>query len=481
MALNTLLSILPWVILILVSLAAIAIIVFLVFTEKVLKKKVVIKQQKEENSPQRRIRLLISTKESPQNKLRKLNALAKEIFRNYGFDSKLSYYEMADRFKEKGKKSSAKFCSEMFTIFYSGEELDSKKIIDLAGLLLGIEQEFREEKNLRNIEKNIKTSIKESPKVDLFQKLKKTENKIINKFAREERIEPLQEEISVGKSVNQRPRPLPKTPQINYTTKRDKLKNLPLIRLFRFGTKRQEIQSEIKKSPEKEIQKIPKTEVQTSKTDISTEETKKQKSKYEIIENLKNEILKRQKQIERLKTEQQIKKLENPKIEIEINKNKSWPPVTFIPKHLNEIKKMSPEIEESFQEINKEIGLLEDEIKSKQHKLKNLEQRPIQKMAEYPVKKPSFAIKKFLDKITRQDKNIDKEMSMKKKQIDLINVKKEPEYPNYSAPKVIAPRKKTIKAEPKNKTLKKEEYIHNVDNMDRIKNRIYMRRARLQN
>lgn len=479
MALNTLLSIIPWVILILISLAAIAIIVFLVFAEKVLKKKVVIKQQKEENSPQRRIKLLISTKEPTQNKLRKLNALAKEIFRNYRFDSKLSYYEMADRFTEKGKKDPARFCREMFTIFYSGEELDSKKIIDLANLLLKIEEKFREEKSLRNLERNMQTSMKEHPQINLLQKLKKTENKIIDKFARERKIEPLQEEIPAKEPVAQRPRPLPKTPQITYATKRDKLKNLPLIRLFRFGTKRQEVQPEIKKYSEKEIPEAPKPqpEIQTSKINIP----KKEKSKYQTIEDLKNEILERQRQIEKLRTEQQIKKLETPKVEIEINKDKSWPPVTFTPKHLNETRKMSPEIEESFQKTNREIELLENEIKTKQHKLKNLEPKPMQESAEYHVKKPSPAIKRFLNKITRQDKNIDKEMSMKKKQIDLINIKREPNYPSYSAPKVVAPRKKTIKAEPKNKPLKKEEYIHNVDNMDRIKGRIYMRRARLQN
>ena len=125
MALNILST---WIIIILILIITISIVIFLIFTEKILRKKVVIKQRREENSTSRRIKLLISTNEEPKNKLRKINAIAKEIFRDfYGIDSKISYYELSEKFQKRGKKNHAKFCQMMFTILYSGEEIQSKK------------------------------------------------------------------------------------------------------------------------------------------------------------------------------------------------------------------------------------------------------------------------------------------------------------------------------------------------------------------
>lgn len=482
MILNILLS--PWVIIILILIVALSVIIFLILTEKILKKKVVIKQRREENSPSRRIKLLISTKEEPQNKLRKINAIARELFRNfYRIDTKLSYYELAEKFREEGKTISARFCQDMFTILYSGEELQSSKMTEMAKLLEKIEKEVREDKSFKNLERDMRASIKPQ-KISIFKKFSKVEDKFIDKFAREKRESQKIQETEQNAIQTQSPKPLPKTTQIpiEYNTKRGRLKNLPLIKLFRF---RKEPQTTL--TSEKEI-KQGKTPI-WSKINLNVPilqkkekegPVQKEKSSYQKIEDLQKEIIEREQQIEKLRTKQQIKNLERTAVDIEINKDKSWPPVTFTPKHLNEIRKMSPQMEDSFKRTNKEIEILEREIFEKRKTMKKIQSIPVQKIPKQKIEKPSPVIKKFLKKITGETKKIDKEMLIKQKQIKLINLKKEPEYPNYRAPKVVAPKKQKIEASAKKRLLKKEEFIHHVDNMDRIKSRINSRRANLE-
>ncbi|MEN7982084.1 MAG: hypothetical protein ABFQ65_01410 [Nanoarchaeota archaeon] len=474
MALNNLLSISLWIIIALIFIITISIIIFLVLTEKILKKKIVIKQKKEENSPKRRIKLLISTEEEPKNKLRKINAIAKEIFRNnYGIDSKISYYELAEKFQKQGKQTFAKFCQEMFKILYSGKELQLQKTKELAKLLEKIEKQVQEEKSFKNLEKNMKASIKNSPsKINLFKKFSKIENKFIDKFAKEKTIQEKSQQDQTQNLI-ERPKQLPKTTQVplEYKTKREKLQNLPLIKLFKFKEN-----SQTPLNLEKEITQKQTVFRPTTKTLFFKK--KKEKSTYQKIEDLQKEVIEKEKQIETLRTKQQIQKLKTAEINIEINKNQSWPPVTFTPKHLNETRKMSPTIEDSFQKVNKEIKLLENEIKIKQNQMRKIQSNPIQKIPEHSTQKPSPIIKGFLKKISKETKNIDKEMSLKQKQINLINLKKEPtNYSSYSTPKVVSPKKQKIEATPKNKSLKKEEFIHHVDNMERIKSRIHSRRA----
>ena len=72
MALNTLLSIDPWVILLMISIITLGVILYLTFTERVLKRKIDLKQQKEENSPTKRIKFLISSHDDSRNKLKKI-------------------------------------------------------------------------------------------------------------------------------------------------------------------------------------------------------------------------------------------------------------------------------------------------------------------------------------------------------------------------------------------------------------------------
>jgi uncharacterized membrane-anchored protein len=129
-------------------------------------------------------------------------------------------------------------------------------------------------------------------------------------------------------------------------------------------------------------------------------------------------------------------------------------------------------MESSFQKANKEIGLLENEIKHKQKEIKKLKSSPIKTTIKSPMKKPTI-IKKFFG---QSDKNIEREI--KRKQIEITNLKKET-HQYYDAPKVTAPKRPKIEVVPKNKPIKKEEFIHHVDNMDRIKERIRTRRINI--
>ncbi len=473
MVLNILSSASLWIIILIIFIITASVIIFLTLTEKILKRKVVIKQQKEDNSPARRIKLLISTKEDPQNKLRKINLIAKEIFRDsYNLDTKTSYYELADKFQKQGKKNHSKFCQEMFKILYSGEELQLKKTEDLVKLLEKINSEVQEDKNFKKLEKSMRDSIRPSQqKISLFAKFTKAEDKLIDKFAKEKKLQTQEQQIQPTLQAKS----LPTTPQIQteYKTKRQRLQNLPLIKLFRFGktnktiltSQEEQIKQAIKESP-REL-KVPVLE---------TEKESKEKSTYQEIEDLQKEIIEREKHVEKLRTAQQIQNIERNSEEIEVNKNKTWPPISITPKHLGEIRKMSPQMESSFQKANKEINLLENEIKIKQKEMKKLKSEPIPKMEKFIPTKSSPIIKKFLKTIGNKNKKIEKEILKKQKQIHIINIKKEP-YPTYNVPEVKIPKRYKIEEAPKNKPLKKEEFIHHVDNMERIKSRIHSRRA----
>ncbi len=483
MALNNLLSISLWVILLIISIIVLGVIIFLTFTERILKRKVVLKQQKEDNSSTRRIKLLISSHEEPENKLRKVNAIAKEIFRDsYNIDSKISYYELADKFQKQGKKNASKFCQEMFKILYSGETLQPKKVSELTKILEKINQETQEEKSFKKLEKNMKLSLKISKQREsLLKKFTEAENKFIDKFAKEKTPTTQEQPVTPPQTATQ-PKALPTTQQIptGYKTKRQKLQNLPLVKLFKFR-----LTPGITLTSEIESKQIPKqTSPKWSSIKLKVplllkkkqEEKIQEKSTYQKIDDLQKEIIERQKQVEKFRTGQQIQELKKTAVEIEINKEQ-WPPVTFTPKHLNETRKMSPELENSFQKTNKEINLLEKEIKNKQKEIKKLRSRPIQRTIKPQTEKQNPMIKRLFG---RPNKNIEKEIQEKKKQIEIINLKKETHInPHYNAPKVVPPRKQKIEAIPKNKILKKEEFIHHVDNMDRLKEKIRARRVGL--
>lgn len=482
MALNSLLSINPWVILLIISIITLGVIIFLTFTERILKRKVYLKQQKEDNSPARRIKLLISTHEDPKNKLRKINLIAKEIFRDaYNIDSRVSYYELADKFQKQGKKNAMKFCQEMFNILYAGKELQSKNVYELAKILEKINQRAQEEKSFKKLEKNMKLSLKISKQKDnLFKRFTNAENKFINKFARDKKA-PTEQELSQTPTQTTIPTqalPTTKPLPIEYKTKRQKLQDLPLVKLFKFRkTPGITLTSEIE--PDK-IQKQFSPMWSSIRLKVPLLEKKKQEKKikeistYQKIDDLQREIINRQKQIDKFRTQQQIQKLQKTAVEIEINKEQ-WPPVTFTPKHLNEKRKMSPETQKSFEKANKEITLLEDEIKNKQKEMKKLQSRPIKRLPKPNVEKQDSIIRKIFGK-----SNTEVEKEIKRKQIEIINLKKETHInPHYSAPRVIPPKRQKIEFTPENKPLKKEEYIHHVDNMDRIKSRIRDRRANI--
>ena len=485
MALNSLLSISPWVILLIISIITLGVIIFLTLTERILKRKVYLKQQKEDNSTTRRIKLLLSSHEEPENKLRRINAIAKEIFNEaYNLDSKISYYELAEKFQKQGKKNASMFCQEMFKILYSGETLQSDKVHQLAKTLEKINQEAQEEKSFKKLEKNMKLSLGISkPRNNLLKRFSKAEDKFIDKFAKEKTIPTQQTQPETPAQTTIQPLPTTKQIPIEYKTKRQRLQNLPLIKLFKFRkTPGITLTSEIE--PDK-IEKQLSLKWSSIKLKVPFFPKKEQKEKiqekstYQKIDDLQREVIERQKQIEKFRTQQQIQELQKTAVEVEINKNKQWPPVTFTPKHLNETRKMSPEMESSFQKANKEIDLLENEIKHKQKEIKKLQIQPVQKIIKQPTEKQNPVIKKFFGE---SDREIDREIQRKKKQIEIINLRKEQHnYSNYNtpAPKVTPPKKQKIEATPQNKTLKKEEYIHHVDNMDRIKEKIRMRRIGL--
>jgi hypothetical protein len=330
----------------------------------------------------------------------------------------------------------------------------------------------------------MRESIKDYPqKIDLLRKFAQAEDKFIDKFARDKK------EKEISKTAPQQiekyePTKISEQKPIEFKTKTEKLRNLPLIKLFRFG---EESPSALPQQENLQVQTPVLSSIKSNAPIILQKKeiplvhhAEKEKSTYQIIEDLQKEVIEREKQIEKLRTRQQIAKLEKTEVDVQINKDKSWPPVTFTPKHLDETRKMSPEMEKSFKKMNREIELLEEEINSKKHQMKKLQFVSMPKIQKPRAEKPSPIIKRFLRKITDETRGIDREMSMKKKQINLINIKEEQiKYPNYSAPKIVVPKKQKIIATPKNKSLKKEEFIHNVDNMDRIRSKINERRAKI--
>ena len=481
MALNILLSISPWVILLIISIITLSIIIFLTLTERILKRKVNLKQQKEDNSPTRRIKLLISSHEEPENKLRRVNAIAREIFKEaYNIDSKISYYELADKFQKQGKKNASKFCQEMFKILYSGETLQSKKVYELAKILEKINQETQEEKSFKKLEKNMRVSLKLSKqKSNLLKRFSKVEDKFIDKFAKEKR-EPQEEQTTTSQTTSPQPKPLPITNQVptEFKTKRQRLQNLPLAKLFKFRkTPGITLTSEIEPDKSKKQLSLTWSSIKLKTPLLSKKKQEKkiiEKSTYQKIDDLQREVIEKQKQIERMRTQKQIQELQRTAVEVEINKKEQWPPVTFTPKHLNETRKMSPEMEHSFEKANKEIELLEGEIKNKQKAIKKLQSSPIKRTIKPPIEDSNTIIKKFFGK---SDKDLEKEIQKKKKQIEIINLKKEQHnYSDYNAPKVVTPKKQTIEFTPENKPIEKEDFIHDVDSMDRIKEQIRTRR-----
>lgn len=477
MALNTLLSIGPWVILLVISIITLGIIIFLTFTERILKRKVTLKQEKEDNSPTRRIKLLISSHEDPQDKLKRIGLIAREIFRDsYNVDSKTSYYELAEKFRSQGKQNATKLCQEMFKILYSGETLQPKRVHNLAKILEKINNETQEEKSFKKLEKDMKVSLKITKQRDsLLKKFSKVEDKLVDKFAKEKQAPEQQKQTSPAQTGTPQSKSLPTTKQAptEFKTKRERLQNLPLVKLFKF-----------RKTPET----TPTSEIQPDKKQPSSKQEKKiqkertqEKPIYQKINDLQREVIERQKQISKMETQQQIQELQKTTVEVKINKKEQWPPTTLTPRHLNETKKISPKIEKSFEKANKKIALLEDEIKDKQKDIEKLQLRPIPRIINPSIKplikKPRPIIGKIFG---RSNETIDKEIEKKKKQIEIINLREEPyTHSDYNAPKVVAPKKQKIEAAPTKKPIKKEEFIHHVDNMDRLKERIRIRRMEL--
>ena len=92
-----------------------------------------------------------------------------------------------------------------------------------------------------------------------------------------------------------------------------------------------------------------------------------------------------------------------------------------------------------------------------------------------PLNYSQWAIRGLSANVILKEKRL-----IKKRQIELKNIKEnKTDYSGYNSPKVIAPKRKIIKEKPKNKPLKKKEFIHHLDDMDRIKNRINLRRVKL--
>ena len=491
MALNTLLSIDPWVILLMISIITLGVILYLTFTERVLKRKIDLKQQKEENSPTKRIKFLISSHDDSRNKLKKINSIAREIFRDvYNVDSRTSYYELAEKFETEKKQSATKFCQEMFRILYSGETIQSEKIAHLAKILEKINQEAQEEKSFKKLERDMKSSLKITKQGDsLFKKIFKAEDKLVDKFAKEKQI-PQQQEQNTRIETNQQTQPtispIAQQTQIEYKTKRQKLQNLPLIKLFRFRQpqgitltseiEQDKIENQSNSNWASIKLKVPIFSKKKQEKQIPEKKTQ-EKSIYQKIDDLQREVIERQKQIERMRTQQQIQELQRTAVEVEINKKEQWPPIKFTPMHLNEPKKMSPEMEKSFEKANNEIILLKNEIKNKQKDIKKLKSRPIPMRIKPQIEKPKTIMTTLFGK---SDRDIEIEIQKKKQQIEIVNLKKEQHnYPTYNAPKVITPKKQIIEATPKNNPIKKEEFIHHVDNMDRIREKIRERRMEL--
>lgn len=150
------------------------------YFEHKLRKKTIAKKEKsaEESLIDYLGRCSLSDK-NPTEKLALLDRSIKGYFRDsFGFNLNSSYSQLANEFEKKGKVDLAKFCKEIFSVYYSSEEISSSKV---KGLFTSFEGIVRSRKgkvlNVRG-----KTKDKFAGLLDnLFRKWKLVKSKLISR------------------------------------------------------------------------------------------------------------------------------------------------------------------------------------------------------------------------------------------------------------------------------------------------------------
>lgn len=153
------------------------------------RKRALKRRMEEAESPYvKEIRKLKRRTKNSQERLRALNKIAKNFFKEYlETRAEMTYGEIADKLREKGKNAIAGFCHELGYYLYSGRELSDKETDILIrkfenivqGKKISVNQTKPEEVKEEKSKKQIK--IKKEEKKAVIPKLKKKIHKIKNK------------------------------------------------------------------------------------------------------------------------------------------------------------------------------------------------------------------------------------------------------------------------------------------------------------
>ena len=134
-----------------------------------------------ENPYIKEIRKMKRRTKNPRERLRVLNKIAKNFFKEYlETRAEMTYGEIADKLREKGKNAIAGFCHELGYHLYSGRELSDKEtdilIKKFENIVQGRKIAVKQEKS-KEVKELPKKQI-EIKKEALRQKLKKKINKV---------------------------------------------------------------------------------------------------------------------------------------------------------------------------------------------------------------------------------------------------------------------------------------------------------------
>ncbi len=70
-----------------------------------------------------------------EEKLEKINKLARRFFKKKGYGRNTSYTELAKKFKKEGKERERKFCIKMEKLSYDNEKISKQKVMNIYKLL----------------------------------------------------------------------------------------------------------------------------------------------------------------------------------------------------------------------------------------------------------------------------------------------------------------------------------------------------------
>ena len=107
----------------------IIIVLLLTIIENFLLVRIVAKEEEDENIYKRRIIALSSSGKSPDEKLKILDIISRDFFyAEFGFGKDITYYEISEKFMDNKKSKILEFCQEMQNLLYSGEKTNSNQV-----------------------------------------------------------------------------------------------------------------------------------------------------------------------------------------------------------------------------------------------------------------------------------------------------------------------------------------------------------------